>query len=253
MVDRRQILVGAAGAAGMLAAEAVAQTSPAPATAPPESPYAVTYIEVEPARADASRRLLARYQEALKDNALKDKGALEFAVFEQIGRPNHFAIVEQWPSAKAREDNAASAASREFRTALAPLLIAPYDERPHFALSIGALSTGPQSTGTGAATPAAVPTAVYVVTHVDIVPPKREEGVAEVRKLAEASRGAAGNVRFDALVQASRLNHLTLVEAWTDAPAREAHSATNLTRSFRTVLGPMSGALYDERLYALLK
>ena len=243
MVDRRQVLVGAAGTAGMLAAEAVAQTSPAPAAAPPESPYAVTYIEVEPAQADASRRLLAHYRDALKD-----KGALEFAVFEQIGRPNHFAIVEQWPSAKAREDNAASAASREFRAALAPLLIAPYDERPHFALS-----TGPPSTGTRAATPAAVPTAVYVVTHVDMVPPKREEGVAEVRKLAEASRGTAGNIRFDALVQASRLNHLTLVEAWTDAPAQQAHSATNPTRSFRTALGPMSGALYDERLYALLK
>jgi quinol monooxygenase YgiN len=243
MVDRRQVLVGAAGAAGMLTADAVAQTSPAPAAAPPESPYAVTYIEVEPAQAAASRRLLARYQEALKDNALKDRGTLEFAIFEQIGRPNHFAIVEQWPSAKAREDNAASAASREFRAALAPLLIAPYDERPHFALS----------TGTRAATPAAVPTAVYVVTHVDLVPPKREEGVAEVRKLAEASRGTAGNVRFDALVQASRLNHLTLVEAWTDAPAQEAHSATNPTRSFRTALGPMGGALYDERLYAPLK
>jgi quinol monooxygenase YgiN len=238
MFDRRQVLVGAAGAAGMLTAEAVAQTSPAPAAAPPESPYAVTYIEVEPAQADASRRLLAHYRDALKD-----KGALEFAVFEQTGRPNHFAIVEQWPSAKAREDNAASAASREFRAALAPLLIAPYDERPHFALS----------TGTGAATPIAVPTVVYVVTHVDMVPPKREEGVAEVRKLAEASRGTAGNVRFDALVQASRQNHLTLVEAWTDAAAQQAHSAANPTRSFRTALGPMSGALYDERLYALLK
>jgi quinol monooxygenase YgiN len=232
MVDRRQVLVGAAGAAGMLAAEAVAQTSPA--AAPPESPYAVTYIEVEPARADASRRLLARYQEAVKD-----KGALEFAVFEQIGRAGHFAIVEQWPSAKAREDNAASAANREFRAALAPLLIAPYDERPHFALSI--------------APKAATPATVYVVTHVDIVPPKRDEGAAEVRKLAEASRGTAGNLGFDALVQASRLNHLTLVEAWTDAAAREAHSAANPTRSFRTALAPISGALYDERLYTLLK
>jgi quinol monooxygenase YgiN len=238
MVDRRQVLAGAAGAAGMVAAEAVAQTSPAPAAAPPEAPYAVTYIEVEPAQADASGRLLARYREALKD-----KGPLAFAVFEQIGRPNHFAIVEQWPNAKAREDHAASAASREFRAALAPLLIAPYDERPHFALS----------TGTRAATPAAVPTAVYVVTHADIVPPKREEGAAEVRKLADASRGMAGNVGFDALVQASRLNHLTLVEAWTDAAAQQAHSAAPATRSFRTAFGPMSGALYDERLYTLLK
>jgi quinol monooxygenase YgiN len=239
MVDRRQVLVGATGAAGMLAAEAVAQTSPAPAAAPPESPYAVTYIEVEPAQAAAAGRLLARYRDAAKGG-----GALAFSMFEQIGRPNHFAIVEQWPSAKAREDNAASAASREFRAALAPLLIAPYDERPHFALSIA-----PRSTGTRAATPAAV----YAVTHVDVVPTKRDEGAAEVRKLAEASRGTAGNLGFDALVQASRLNHLTLVEAWTDAAAREAHSAATPTRSFRTALGPMSGALYDERLYTPLK
>lgn len=234
MVDRRQVLVGAAVAAGMLAEEAVAQTSPAP----PEAPYAITYLEVEPAQAGVARRLLARYREALKD-----KGALEFAVFEQIGRPNHFAIVEQWPSAKAREDNAASAASRDFRDSLAPLLIAPYDERPHFALS-----TGPKP-----ATPATAPPGVYVITHVDVVPPKREDGAAATRTIAEASSGTAGNVRFDALVQASRLNHLTLVEAWTDAAAQEAHSAAKATRAFRAALGPIGGALYDERLYTLLK
>jgi quinol monooxygenase YgiN len=237
MVDRRQVLVGAAVAA-VLAEEAGAQTSPAPAVAPPASPYAITYLEVAPAEAGVARRLLARYQEALKD-----KGALEFAVFERIGRPNHFAIVEQWPSVKAREDNAASTASRDFRDSLAPLLIAPYDERPHFALS----------TGSKPATPAAVPPGVYVITHVDIVPPKRDDGAAAARTIAEASSGTAGNVRFDALVQASRLNHLTLVEAWTDAAAQEAHSAAKVTKAFRSALGPIGGALYDERLYTLLK
>lgn len=239
MVDRRLVLVGAAGAAGMLAAEAVAQTTPAPAATPPESPYAVTYFEVDPAKADVARRLLAGYRDALKDNALKDGGALEFAVLEQVGRPNQFAIVEQWPNAKAREDNAGSAASQEFRSALAPLLIAPIDARPHFALS-----TGPK---------AAAPAGLWVVTHVDFVPPKREEGTAETRKLAEASRGTTGNSRFDALVQAGRPNHLTLVEGWTDRATQEAHSATAATRSFRTAIGPMSGALYDERLYTLLE
>jgi quinol monooxygenase YgiN len=94
---------------------------------------------------------------------------------------------------------------------------------------------------------------VFVITHVDLVPPKRDDGVAAVRTLAERSAGTAGNHRFDALVQASRLNHLTLVEGWTDAAAQEAHSAADATRSFRATLGPMSGALYDERLYTLLK
>jgi quinol monooxygenase YgiN len=220
----------------MLAAEAVAQTSPAPAPAatPPEAPFAVTYIEVDPTKADAARRLLAGYRDALKG-----KGAVEFVVFEQIGRPNHFAIVEQWPSAKAREDNAASAPGKEFRANLAPLLIAPYDERPHFALS--------------AAPKTAAPAGVYVVTHVDVVPPKREDGTAQVKTLAERSAGTTGNVCFDALVQASRLNHLTLVEGWTDAAAQQAHSAAEPTKAFRMALGPMGGALYDERLYTLLK
>jgi quinol monooxygenase YgiN len=233
MVDRREVLVGAAGAASMLAAEAMAQTSSPPAPAP-DSPYAITYIEVDPAQADAARRLLMRYREALQG-----KGALEFAVFEQSGRPNHFVIVEQWPSAKTREESAASAPGQEFRAALASLLVAPYDERPHFALT-----TVPQ---------AATPATVYVVTHVDLVPPRRDDGVAEIRKLAEASRGTAGNVRFDALVQASRLNHLTLVEAWTDASAQQAHIAAGPTKAFRTALGPMGGSPYDERLYTLLK
>jgi quinol monooxygenase YgiN len=234
MVDRRKVLVGAAGAAGIVAVEALAQTSPAPAVPPPESPWAVTYIEVDPAQAEAARRLLARYRDVLKD-----KGAREFAVFEQMGRPNHFVIVEEWPSAKAREDNAAAAPARELRAGLAPLLIAPYDERPHFALS-----TAPK-TGTDAA--------VHVVTHADFIPPKREEGSAEVRKLVEAGRGKAGNIVFDALVQASRPNHLTIFECWKTAADREAYSAAAPTRAFRTATGPMSGSLYDERLYTLLK
>ena len=109
MVERRQVLVSAAAVGGMLAAEAVAQTSPTPASAPPELPYAVTYIEVDRPGPMPRAACWRGYRDALKD-----KGPLAFAVFEQIGRPNHFAIVEQWPSAKAREANAASAANREF-------------------------------------------------------------------------------------------------------------------------------------------
>ena len=216
----------------MVAGEAAAQT-PAPTPPPPESPFAITYIDVDPAKADAGRRVLAQYRESLKG-----KGALEFAVLQQSGRPGQFAIVEQWPNAKAREDNAASAEGQGFRTNLAPLLIAPIDSRPHYALSTGAK--------------AAAPAGLWVVTHADFIPPKREEGTAEIRKLVEASRGTTGNSRFDALVQTGRANHLTLVEGWTDGAAQEAHSARAPTRSFRTAIGPMNGALYDERLYTLL-
>jgi len=71
-----------------------------------------TYVEVDPAKADAARRLLAGLPRCLKDKARSVRG------IRAVGRPNHFVIVEQWPSAKAREDNAASAPGRDFRAAL---------------------------------------------------------------------------------------------------------------------------------------
>lgn len=215
----------------MMAADAAAQT---PAPTPPESPFAITYIEVDPARADAARGLLARYRDSLKA-----RGPLEFAVLQQEGRAGQFAIVEQWRSAKAREDTAGSPESQAFRASLAPLLVAPIDSRPHYELATGAKAVAPAG--------------LWVVTHVDFVPLKREEGTAELRKLVEASRGTTGNSRFDALIQTGRPNHLTLVEGWTDGAAQEAHSARASTRSFRMAVGPMNGALYDERLYTLLK
>jgi len=58
--------------------------------------------------------------------------------------------------------------------------------------------------------------------------------------------------RFDAWCRRAGPS-LTLVEGWTNVAAQEAHSAAAATRSFRTTIGPMNGALYDERLYTLLK
>ena len=70
--------------------------------------------------------------------------------------------------------------------------------------------------------------------------------------LAAESRRDNGNGRFDVLVQSNRRNHMTVVEAWEDAAAQEAHYGANHTRLFRASLFPLSGALYDERLYHAL-
>ena len=45
------------------------------------------------------------------------------------------------------------------------------------------------------------PGALYVVTHVDVVPPRREETEAALKALAQASRAAEGNLRFEVLQQ----------------------------------------------------
>ena len=73
------------------------------------------------------------------------------------------------------------------------------------------------------------------------------------RKLATASRKDTGAERFDALQQGNRANHMFLVEVWHDRTAHDAHVMADHTRAFRTKLSPLQGALYDERLYEVVR
>ena len=198
--------------------------------------YVVTYIEVVPAAAAEARGLLGQ----LRDTSRRAAGNVRFEAFHRSERGNHFAIVEAWTSQAAREAHAASAPVKTFREKLQPLLSAAYDERPHVALAVG---PAPAPAGAGA---------VHVVTHVDVVPTFKDKGTGLVRDVAEVSRREPGALRVDALTQASRPNHMTLVESWRDAKAFEAHVVAPHTRKFREELGPLSGSLYDERLYTAI-
>ena len=73
-----------------------------------------------------------------------------------------------------------------------------------------------------------------------------------VEEMFEFSRADDGNVRFNALVQSNRTNHLTLVEEWQDEESWEAHVVSQQMREMRRNLLPTSGALYDERLFRRL-
>ncbi len=200
--------------------------------------YVVTYIEVAPSAAAEARTLLRRFRDASRG----EPGNLRFDALHRSERTNHFAIVGAWKDPKAQEAHAASAHAKEFREKLAPLLSAAYDERAHVGLSVG---PGPvASAGRGA---------IHAVTHVDIIPTFKDKGVALVKELAEASRKDAGSLRFDALTQANRPNHMTLVETWQDPRVFEGHLVAAHVKRFREALTPMSGSLYDERLYALIE
>ena len=74
-----------------------------------------------------------------------------------------------------------------------------------------------------------------------------------LRQVAEASRKEAGAMMFDVLLQANRKNHFTVVEGWQSGKAFEVHSAGEAARQFRDKLGPMLGALYDQRVYKLVR
>jgi len=205
------------------------------ASAQDEPAYMVTYIEVSHSGADEAAGLLATYAKASQS----DEGNQVFQALQRINRPNHFAILETWANAQARDAHVNSARAARLREDLGPLLYSPIDARPH-----GDLHTA-HFEGAEAG-------AVYVVTHVDVTPNYTEVTVGLLETLAAASRRDNGNVRFDVLVQLNRVNHMTVVEIWDDLEAQQAHTGARHALTFRGELFPMSGALYDERLYRSL-
>ena len=54
-------------------------------------------------------------------------------------------------------------------------------------------------------------------------------------------------------MQASRDNHMTIVESWKSMAALEHFTTEAATTTFREKLMPMSGSLYDQRLYRLVR
>ena len=198
--------------------------------------YVVSYIEVMPPSTGEAAALLRQYREASR----KDAGNVRLDVLQQSGRPHHFALVEMWQDQQAFEAHGTAAHTRQWRDKLQPLRLSPYDERLHKGLAIGAMLAAPAAGAT------------YVVTHADAIPPGKDEAIALLKQLAEASRKEDGNVRFEVWQQSSRQNHCTIVEVWQDQKSLEAHAMAAYTRQFREKFQPFSGSLYDERLYKAL-
>lgn len=249
----------------IVAPSALAEVKLRDGTVLPEKPFLiVTYIEAAPSEMQKAASLIRKHSAVSR----REAGNLRFEALQRMGRRNHFVLLEAWQDQAAREAHAKAESTVAFRKALQALLYSPYDERPHVGLVVADLAKVAKS-GSGA---------VYVVTHVDIIPTeqfppcKRQVsetgpcGNALVEKLVADSRKHAGNVRFDALTQSNRPNHMTIVEAWRGAKDQEAHTVHTETKHFRDglsgiapgsgvaadplfVLNPLSGSLYDEQLY----
>ena len=210
----------------------------APAPSPVASPiYVVTYVEVMPTAAATTAVVLRSYRDAVR----REDGNLRCEIVERIGQPNQFVALVAWRDQKAFDANAARVSTTEMREKIAAIRNAPTDERVHVGLATGPLDIS------------APKEAVYVVTHVDVIPPRKDDGVTELRQLADDSRKNEGNLRFEVVQQANRPNHFTVVEIWSSARRMEAHSMAASTRRFREALAPITGALYDERMYRALE
>jgi quinol monooxygenase YgiN len=199
--------------------------------------YAVTYIDVTPATRNADSALLRQLAAASR----KDAGGVRYEVFQRGAPSNQFAIIEVWKDQQSYDAHAASAHVKAFRQQIEPHLVAPIDERPYVALAVG-----PKD---GAAIPRG---ATVGISHVDVIPPKKDDGIAALKALADPTRKDAGNLRFDAYQQKTRPNHFTVIEVWRDQKAADAHEVGTPTKDFRKVLGSATGALYDQRWYRAL-
>jgi quinol monooxygenase YgiN len=214
-------------------AAAVSAQAPAPPP-PPDGPrYVVTYVEVKPSAATEGEKLVRDFRNATR----KEPGNLRAEALQRIGQINHFVLLEAWKDQAAVDAHFKAPAAAQFRDKIKAIQNAPIDDRVHFPLSVGPLEVK----ATGAA--------VAVVTHVDVIPPQRENGTAFTRQLAEDSRKEAGNLRFEAVTQVNRQNHFTVIEVWRDRKTVDVHSMAAHTRAFRDKLAPATGALYDERFY----
>lgn len=219
-------------------AGAVAETrGQAPAPTGGEGPiYAVSYVEVMPTATAEAIAVLKRYREAIG----REDGNRRGEVLQRIGHPHQFAILEVWRDLTAFTTHGQGTNSTSMREKVAAIRNAPTDERVHTGLSVGPVESKPAAG------------AVHVVTHVDVIPPRKDDGVAALKQLGDASRLGGGNLRFEVVQQTNRPNHFTVVEIWSNAKTLEAHSMAPSTRQFRDKLAPITGALYDERMYVAM-
>jgi quinol monooxygenase YgiN len=221
----------------LLAAQVTAAAAQAPAPSQPlVATDRVAYFETAPAEIDHTIVVLKAYRQGARSAA----GIVRLEVLQQIGRPNLFAIVEKWSDGASLQMHLASADNKKLREELQSALISPFDER-----LLAPVTVQPAA---GAATDQSI----YVLTHADSVD---RSGVVTtmLQNIAAGARRESGNLLFDITVQPNRTNHFTLIEIWATPKAHESHIVADPTRKFRSAFGPVSGALYDERIYRIVK
>ena len=120
--------------------------------------FVATYVEAMPGDAAAALDVLRQSRDANRGAA----GNLRCDLLERLAQPNQFVVLEAWQS----EGPAAGPVDEK----LQPFLLSPCDVRSH-----GGFAVGPADHRPAEALPDAT---VYAVTHVDVVPPHKDEGVA---------------------------------------------------------------------------
>ena len=122
-----------------------------------------------PSAKDDGATLVRQYRDATR----KEDGNLRAEAIRRIGQSNQFVIIDAWKDRNAFDAHGKAASTTQFRDKLKAIQNAPYDERVHNALSAGPLAGGRFGGG-----------AVYAVTHIDVIPPRKDDGTALVKQHA---------------------------------------------------------------------
>ncbi len=199
--------------------------------------YVVSYIDGAP----ASNASVVKALRQLAAASRKDDGNQRLEILQRIAPPNQFVMVSIWKDQKAYDAHAGAAHTKDFREKMKPQLISLVDDRVHSGFEIASGPAGKVAAG-----------AIFVVTHVDVPPPRKDDCEAALKTLAADSRKEPGVVRFEVFQQSSRPNHFTVVEVWKNQKAYDDHLVSAHNKKFRDTLTPMTGALYDERTYKAL-
>ena len=215
----------------VLAGLAMTMLGSSPSSAQDAKFFTAIYIEAGPILARTAASALRTF----RAEARNDPGVVSLELLQRIDRPNQFVLLGAWTDQKTFESHFETLHAKKLGDKIGTMLAAPSDMRQHNPLSVAPSRTEPS--------------ALYVVTHVDVVPPQKDNAMAELKLLAEESRKQTGNLRFDVWQQANRPNHFTVIEAWSNRGAFDLHQMQRPTKEFRGKLVTMTGALYDERLY----
>src|SRR6266581_614000 len=182
--------------------------------------HMVTYIDVAPATKDQAAATLRPLAEASR----KDAGNLLFQILQRTAPAHQFVIVATWKDQQALDAHDAAAHSKQFRSQIDSLLIAPIDDRLCIPTFVAAQKGGDSS--------------VYVVMYVDVPRNVRDKILPALEALAVQSRKEAGNLRFDVSYKKNRTNHFTVMEKWKYQAANVTHELAAHTRAFHVVLTP---------------
>jgi quinol monooxygenase YgiN len=87
--------------------------------------FVITHVDVDPQFVPQAQPLLNTFVA----DSLNDPGVQTFALLSQTPTLNHFQLVETFENQEALDDHVSAQHTVDFRTAIAPFLGAPYDER----------------------------------------------------------------------------------------------------------------------------